>query len=75
MTGQLKGVATLLKNKIPNLQTVHCMVHRLELAVKNAVDSTNFISHFRDVVDCIYKVYSVSPKNQRELMQLQCHFQ
>jgi hypothetical protein len=67
MIGEFKGVATLLKKKNPILKTVHCMAHRLELAVKNAVDSVNSISYFRDVVDCIYKVYSVSPKNQSEL--------
>jgi hypothetical protein len=67
MTGQYQGVAVLLRKDIPNLKAFHCMAHRLELAVKNAVDSVNCISNFRDFIDCVYKMYSMSPKNQREL--------
>ena len=44
------------------------MAHRLELAVKNTVDTVNAVSHFRIFIDTLYyKVYSMSPKNQREL--------
>jgi len=43
------------------------MAHRLELAVKNSVDSVNAVSHFRIFVDQLYKVCSMSAKNQREL--------
>ena len=67
MIGQHKGLATLLKSKYPQLHTFHCMAHRLELAVKNTVDTINAVSHFRIFVDELYKVYSTSPKNQREL--------
>jgi len=65
--GQHKELATLLKAKYTQLQTFHCMAHRLELAVKNSVDTVNAVSHFRIFVDELYKVYSMSPKNQREL--------
>jgi len=41
------------------------MAHRLELAVKNTV--VNTMCHFIIFVDELYKVYSMSPKNQREL--------
>jgi len=34
---------------------------------KNAIDTVNSVSHFRDLVDGVYKVYSLSPKNQREI--------
>lgn len=67
MIGEHKGVATLLKAKFPLLQTFHCMAHRLELAVKNAIEEVNVVSHFKIFVDQLYKVYSTSPKNQREL--------
>jgi hAT family C-terminal dimerisation region len=67
MTGAFSGVATLLKQKYPNVIAFHCMAHRLELAVKDAVDEVNFISHFRIFIDSVYKVYSMSPKNQRQL--------
>ena len=67
ITGQFQGVATLLRNKYSNVVAFHCMAHRLELAVKNSVDSVNFVSHFCDFIDCIYRLYSMSPKNQKEL--------
>jgi hypothetical protein len=57
MIGQHKGVATLLKVRFPRLKTFHCMAHRLELAVKNAVDTVNLVSRFKMFVDELYKVY------------------
>jgi hypothetical protein len=45
------------------------MAHRLELAVKQAVDDATSESHFRDLIDSIYKLFSISPKNQRELIE------
>ena len=67
MIGQFSGVATLLKDKCPLLKIFHCMAHRLELAVKNAVDTVNVTSYFRPFVGELYKVYSMSPKNRNEL--------
>ena len=46
------------------------MAHLLELAVKNAVDDVNEISHFRDFIDSLYKIYSMSPKNEGELEEI-----
>jgi hypothetical protein len=65
--GQHKGVATLLRQRYRLLQTFHCMTHRVELAVKNTVDTVNAVSQFTIYIDALYKVYSMSPKNQREL--------
>jgi len=75
MTGQFSGVATLLKAKFPLIKSFHCMAHRLELAVKNAVDTVNVASQFRIFTDELYKVYSMSPKNLAELqvVGLICH--
>lgn len=67
MLGQFQGVSKLLRDKIPHIKSFHCMAHRLELAVKDAVHSVNCISHFGIFIDAIYKMYSLSPKNQREL--------
>ena len=66
MTGEHNGLATLLSRKFPGLKSFHCMAHRLELAVKNTVDAVNPVSHLRSLIEGIYKVYSLSPKNQRE---------
>lgn len=67
MIGQHKGVATLLKQRYPLLESFHCMAHRLELAVKNSVETVNVVSHFKTFVEELHKVYSMSPKNQRQL--------
>jgi hypothetical protein len=70
MIGNYRGVATLLKEKFPRVQSFHCMAHRLELAIKNAVDSVNGVYHFKIFIDSLYKFYSLSPKNQRELASI-----
>ena len=46
VVGQHRSVAAVLKAKYPQLKTFHCMAHRLELAVKNSVDTVNIASHF-----------------------------
>ena len=38
MIGQHRGLATLLKSEFSQLKTFHCLVHRVELAVKHSVD-------------------------------------
>jgi hypothetical protein len=68
--GQFGGVATLLKTKCPLMKTFHCMAHGPELAVKYAVDTINAISHFRYFTDELYKVCSMSQKNQVELQAI-----
>jgi hypothetical protein len=70
MIGNYRGVATLLKEKFPRVQSFHCMAHRLELAARNAVDSVYGVSHFKFFIDSLYKFYSLSPKNQRELASI-----
>jgi len=45
MLGKNSGVATRLTARYPNLFTWHCMNHRLELAVSDAVDDTLTSSH------------------------------
>jgi len=67
MMGHHRGLATLLKWEFSQWKTFHCMAHRLELAVKHSVDTVNAVSPFRILLDELYKVYSMSPKNQREL--------
>ena len=37
-----KGVGTLLKEKSPWIQVIHCFNHRVELALKDAFRTTSF---------------------------------
>jgi len=46
MIKQYRGDASLLKAKFLLVKSFHCMAHRLEFAVKNAVHDVNAISHF-----------------------------
>lgn len=68
MLGKKSGVATRLMEQYPHLLTWHCMNHRLELAVNDAVENVTAINHFKSFIDQIYSLYSQSSKNQRELM-------
>ena len=67
MVGQFSGVATILKSNCPLVKTFHCMAHRFELSIKDAVDNVDAVSHFRCFIDELYKVYGMSPKNHCEL--------
>jgi hypothetical protein len=67
MLGKRAGLATLLKQDFPNILTWHCMNHRLELAVHDALNEVTVTNHFSSFLDKLYSVFSMSPKNQREL--------
>ena len=67
MTGRKSGVAAQLTKLFPKLVTWHCLNHRLELAVGDAADETQGISHFRTFMDSLYTLYSRSPKTQKHL--------
>ncbi|XP_055497234.1 E3 SUMO-protein ligase KIAA1586-like [Leucoraja erinacea] len=69
MLGKNSGVATRLTARYPNLFTWHCMNHRLELAVNDAVDEVQAVNHFKVFMDKLHNLYSQSNKNSRELME------
>jgi hypothetical protein len=60
--GKPSGVSVRLCASYPNLFIWDCLNHRLELA--DAIDEVNAVNHFKSFVDCIYCLYSQSPKNQ-----------
>ena len=47
MVGNKSGVATLLKVDHPEVVTVHCLAHRLDLAFKDAFKTTAKSQHDR----------------------------
>ena len=67
MLGRKNGVAAKLKSRFPQLLTWHCMNHRLELSVGDAVKSCTEINQFKIFLDTLYALYSMSPKMHREL--------
>jgi hypothetical protein len=67
MLGSKAGVATKLKHRFPMLTSWHCVNHRLELSVHDAVKACTEINHFKIFLDSLFATYSMSPKCQREL--------
>ncbi|KAK0142792.1 E3 SUMO-protein ligase KIAA1586 [Merluccius polli] len=66
--GKKSGAATRLTSRFPKLFVWHCMNHRLELAVSDAVDEVNSVNHFKTFIQKLYSLYSMSNKNERELI-------
>uniref|UniRef100_A0A3Q2PD66 HAT C-terminal dimerisation domain-containing protein n=1 Tax=Fundulus heteroclitus TaxID=8078 RepID=A0A3Q2PD66_FUNHE len=69
MLGRNSGVATRLTAKYLNIFTWHCMNHRLELAVGDAIDEVATVNHFKTFMEKIHNLYSQSSKNSRELLE------
>jgi len=64
MNGVDNGVVSQLKRDYPRVKAIHYVAHKLELAVKEAVASTN---HSEVFITKLYTLYHQSHKNQREL--------
>jgi len=68
MSGCNRGLAKLIVDAYgPQVEFMHCMAHRLELSVADALKSVTATNHFQAFITSIYSLYSQSPKNQREL--------
>ena len=62
------GMLTRLKQKYPKIILWHCMCHRVELAIGDAVQSVTQINHVKSYfLDLFYSIFSQSPKAQHEL--------
>ena len=64
--GIRNGLGARMKELSPWLQVVHCFNHRLELAIKDAFQTTTF-SKIDDMLTKLYYLYQKSPKRLREL--------
>jgi hypothetical protein len=69
MLGRKSGVATLIMEKYPNVIVWHCLNHRLELAVGDAISEVTAVNHFQMFFDKLYSLYSRSPKNKIQLSE------
>ena len=67
MLGKNSSVSTRLIAKYPKIIVWHCLNHRLELSIHEAINEVTAINHFQHFFDKLYSLYSRSPKNQREL--------
>jgi len=57
----------LLKDELADIVLWHCLNHRLELAVDNALNATSGTYDLQFFLESLYSLYSQSLKNMREL--------
>ena len=70
MMGKRGGVTEQLQAKIGRpIIDIHCVAHRLELAVLDAVKTCSYLNKFEDTIKSIVKFY-YSPKRQREVNEI-----
>lgn len=65
--GKNAGVAAKLKEDAPWLIDIHCLPHRLELALLELQRSCASVEKIYEVLHLIWKTYHYSPKSTREL--------
>jgi hypothetical protein len=68
-SGNKNGVKALLEKNSPWLVYTWCVAHKLELALKDALNGTRFDS-VDDMLAKLYSLYHKSPKKMHELKQL-----
>ncbi|KAK0142236.1 E3 SUMO-protein ligase KIAA1586 [Merluccius polli] len=69
LTGKRSGVITRLKQDFPKMQSIHCLCHRLELAVHDSLKLVAGCNHFEIFVSKLYTLYNQSAKNVRLLKE------
>ena len=70
MMGHKGGVAALLKVDIPHLIEIHCVAHRLQLSVLDAIRDHCYIREFESGLKKLFSFYNMSPKRLRELHEM-----
>ncbi|XP_047115697.1 E3 SUMO-protein ligase KIAA1586-like [Schistocerca piceifrons] len=71
MLAPYKGVAALLRSHLhKDLTVVHCMNHKVELAVHDVMNDVADVYYIQVFLDSLYSVFSRSPKNQRLLQSV-----
>ncbi|XP_056091376.1 E3 SUMO-protein ligase KIAA1586-like [Rhinichthys klamathensis goyatoka] len=69
LTGKASGLVVRLKERFPNVQSVHCLAHRLELAVKDALKEVAGTNQFEFFISKLYSLYNQSTRNARLLRE------
>ncbi len=69
MVGKYQGVATKFQHLQSSLLVIHCMVHRLELAYKDAIKNNRIYASSITLLMGLYYFYKNSPKMRKGLCQ------
>ncbi|XP_075596817.1 sperm flagellar protein 2 isoform X2 [Balearica regulorum gibbericeps] len=67
MVGENSGVAKLLREIQPCVQSVHCFAHRLKLAYKGAIKNIQLYNILSNILRNMYYFYHNSPLNKNNL--------
>ena len=59
MLGTKSGVGKLLQDEFPDIVLWHCLNHRLELAVGNALDATSGTNDLQSFLECLYSLFFI----------------
>ena len=67
MQGRRKGVATQIRNKVPDTLSVHCFAYSLNLCLQDARRKVVLLRNGLDIVQEIVKLIHFSPKQKHQL--------
>ena len=70
MQGLKGGVVGLMMREIPQFISMHCIAHKLELAVLDCVKHLPFLMKYDDTIKGIFVMYRASPKRLRQLKEI-----
>lgn len=70
MQGRKSGVVGHILNEIPDIIPIHCIAHKLELAVLDSTKNIPFLKRNEDTMKGIFIMYHASPKKLRGLNEL-----
>ena len=70
MTGVRNGVIAKLRQDVPWLIRIHCVAHKLELAVLDGIKDVQYFADLTAMLKGLYKHYHYSAKALRELEEL-----
>ena len=60
--GPRSGIGAIINKDIPHLVHIHCIAHKLELAVLDACKQVAYIEKFQTTIKSLLKYYSQSSK-------------
>uniref|UniRef100_A0A8C5P9S0 TTF-type domain-containing protein n=1 Tax=Leptobrachium leishanense TaxID=445787 RepID=A0A8C5P9S0_9ANUR len=70
MLGHKSGLAVQMKDICPQIISIHCVAHRLQLAVLDVCKEVPYLQTFDDVVRRVFKYYHGSAKCLQQLKEV-----
>jgi len=67
MQGHKSCVIAHIRQEVPEVIPMHCIAHKLELAILDSVKSIPFLKKYDETIKGIFILYHNSPKGMRGL--------